>query len=290
MLALVVVVGIIVGVNVFSSNNAKTEYNSLVARICASTSPNRVAGFRNEVDTFAQKNAKLVEDDLTKLLAACEEYKDAPEGDARYLDMIDEMESLSSSTNTQISACAGQLLDYVESEYDNYITYINNDSSTPPDAGGGSSTGDDYFHDESPWTLDNPDMVYEVTNVDGRLQIPLSMTNTSDKTITYFEIWFYCYDSAGKPITGDHGLTVDWIYFEESYKPGKRLTPNVDGHVNLFSFTDVDFVIPFVCYVEFSDGTTWGVSDINASMSEAYDYMDFFAEIFDAYALEYANS
>ena len=243
-------------------SGGKAEYNTLLENITSSTSTTQVASYQSELDTFKTEHPDLVDADLTALVTACVEYDEASDDEYRYTDMIYELERLESSTVPQVASCASGLLPGIESAYDDYLAYIEEEEAAA--AAAASAAAEEAASANSIDLASSPmPMLGNGTGalsvLDGQDVFSINAQNTSDKTITYFEIVAFFYDANGNPINGTNGYTWEWKKDDSmTIAPGGDHVPERDGYWAINSHSDVAYVVPFVVYTVFDDGTTWG--------------------------------
>lgn len=290
--AAVVLAAIGIGAFVVTSNNNKAriqeEYNVLATRITTANSPSRVAGYKAELAAFKEANPSVVEDDLVTLVDVCEAYKNAGESDARYQDALDELGVLTSSSVAKVASCASTLETYVQEEYEEYLYYQQvPDPPVTGDPGSDPGQSSDPYEGAAPWTMDSLSAVLRTS--DGREQFSMRATNTSGKGIDYFEMWVYCYDSEGNRIYGSDGTAFDWVSDRASYAAGYTHSPEGNGYWTFENCSDVSIAIMVVSFAEFSDGTTWGVSDYNYhyDADTVISYMEYYQLVADVLVEEY---
>lgn len=253
-----------------------TEYSELVATITSGTTPRQVARNRDQLDSFMLRSPDRVEVDLETLVVVCEDYEAASKDqEATFTDMLASLDVLSMSTNADIAACANVLKDAVNKDYDLYLMNgtSNPSVSMPRPSSSGGSQGDP-FAGEFPYRLlsNEIDIIVE----DGEPMFSLSFENLSDKTIVYMEIWVFVYDTSANRLDGE----LEWVTDRPNLAAGESYTPENNGY---FEFYTVDgnavaLGLPFINYIEYSDGSTWGITyfdgDDDSVLDQVMEQMD----------------
>lgn len=241
------------------------EYQQLLTSICDSSTPKAVANQRSKLDTFKSANPDVVDTDLEKLVAACEDYEYGDHSSREtYLSMINSLERLEKSSVTKVADCAADLLPGVNSDYEAYqASQIPEEPTDPeepvdPEEPLGPPASDP-FQEPVPFnrmddfcTIEDDDYYY------------FEFQNVSGKTIDYLECWIFCYDEDGNPIDGvaiDRGFeNVEWETDYPYIVDGASYTPEEFGYFQFYRCKGAAYAIPFVNYVEFTDGTYWGIT------------------------------
>lgn len=302
----VLVIGGCVAFVLWHTSNSNTEalqndYNTLRDTICAGKTPGEVAAHQQALQDFKAQNPDLVEKDLTTLVTICVDYEEGNRDLERtFTNALDELDELRHSEVEGLSRCVKALIPVVESDYDLWV-YIHTEPPPPPEPSSSSSSSS-----EAPPPSGNPGYTspypYEILS-DNLAEIDynygdsgwgaysFSFANASNKRIEYIQFITFCYDSSGARVVDS---------YDENYELG-------DGYISLapgetfyawddywwFNYLDqweanIYYVIPFISYVEFEDGTTWGY-DLDELRFEHEDlYLELLASA-DSYASELAG-
>lgn len=279
-LVLLVAIGIVAVLLVQNQQQkaVQAEYDAILTSITNAKSPSSVVSKASSLEDFVKANPSFsVDEDLLSLVEVCEEYEDASDGEDRYEDAISGLKSLEKSSVDKISSCAEKLRIYVEDDYEYYLASINIGSgSTDPGSSGGTGGTEGYS------TAPPLEVVGEAelfVDDDGEPSFTFTSVNNSDKTVSYAELWAYCYDANGELVAPSNSMYVRWYTLKETYAPGETMTSNELGWYNInISGKDIAYVYIAFNYVEFSDGSTWGRYVTDAEMSnlpaEVKAYMD----------------
>ncbi|MDL2253493.1 hypothetical protein LJC49_05385 [Ruminococcaceae bacterium OttesenSCG-928-I18] len=241
----------------------KAEYEDLLGRITSSSSPSQVASYESELDTFESENPDLVDTDLTALVNACVEYNDAADEEYRYTEMISELEQLESSSVPQVASCASELLPGVETDYDDYLYWLEEEEAaaeeeTVPSEVTSTPASTEFDLATSPMPVSGNGLG-ELSTIDGQPVFSFPADNVSDRSIVYFEVIVFCYDAEGNPITGTNGYNWEWKRDDTmTIPPGGQHIPSRDGYWPFNDHSNVAYVVPFVVFTRFDDGSTWG--------------------------------
>ncbi len=262
--AALAIAAVVIFAVVLPKQERKSEYSTLVQDICGSSTPAQVAKYLDELNEFDAANPGMVESDLKTLVEVCDEYENAVEDEYKYKDAISGLEKSEKSSNADIAACASTLLDDVDSEYDAYQTASASSSSAPapPTSEPPSSEPPATEEGADPLEVLNSGMGYiEYDGVD--YLCSFDARNNSDKAITYFETVFFFFDANGKPVNFSDGTNYLVLTDSSTYlAPGATHTPEEDGYWPYtgsgLDESKVAMCVPFVSYVEFGDGSSWG--------------------------------
>lgn len=257
-----VVAGVVVWLAVWVGSG-RMEYQQLRDSICAAQSPAQVVQNAALLETFEQQYPGLVEPDLRTLVDKCAEYQNAEERDSKYINMVNYLTSLEGSQVPAVAGCADVLMETVQEQDSQYLAEAKAaDEQTTQQA-------QVYIEEEQPqvsavsggllqpvytdFTIDTGD--------DGEQIFSFSCVNQSDLTIDYYEVWVYCYDADGYAIPGADGTGVEWmIDSTPDLAPGETLDKD-EGYWTFYNCKDVSIIVPVISYIEFEDGTTWGVTN-----------------------------
>ncbi|MDL2214491.1 FxLYD domain-containing protein, partial [Clostridia bacterium OttesenSCG-928-O13] len=260
------------------------QYEALLEEICQAESPRNVVRFRGRLDTFNEENPGVVDDDLETLVAVCEDYQSsAQDREDTFTEMIDALDKLGKSDIKKISTCAKGLQTAVNSDYEEYLDSLESSSSSETSGSSSSSkpTNDDPFGGEIPF-----EMLEDLAILDGENGFSLRFQNTSGKTIEAIEVWVYCYDAQGNPIEGMMD-NIEWDWDYPFLADGEIYGPEDYGFFSFYYCEDVVFALPFISYVEFSDGSYWGINDEVADFEDVFMYMEIIKELADEAAKDY---
>ena len=258
------------------------EYQQLLESICNAKNPAAIAKQRDRLDTFMYDNPGKVDTDLDKLVTACEnyEYGDTTSKET-FLSMISALERLENSSIAEVAACAETLLPDISSAYDTFAEASGREDAAPAEKEPAASPSDP-FSDPAP--LDKMDE--EVYLEDDYYYFEFQ--NVSGKTINYIECWIFCYDENGDPLEGvaiDAGLeNVEWETDDPYIVDGGYYTAEEHGVFKFYRCKGASFAIPFVSYIEFTDGTHWGTTDYVADVDEVFGQMIKMKALADTYA------
>ena len=268
------------------------EYQQLLTSICDSSTPKAVANQRSKLDTFKSANPDVVDSDLDKLVTACEDYEYGDHSSREtYLSMINSLERLEKSSVTKVADCAADLLSGVNSDYEAFQASQTPEEPTDPEEPVDPEEplgppASDPFQDPIPFnrmddfcTIEDDEYYY------------FEFQNVSGKTIDYLECWIFCYDEDGNPIDGvaiDRGFeNVEWETDYPYIVDGASYTPEEFGYFQFYRCKGAAYAIPFVNYVEFTDGTYWGITDY---VTDDIDDVFYQMEMVKAAADEYAKA
>lgn len=235
-------------------NQKSEEYNQFLIKITNATTPEAALTYSDDFLTFAYANPDSVDYDLKSLVYACEDYVDGDKNDAiTYTNMLDEMEYLQDSSIPQIEKCAFTLYTYVNEEYAAFLA--EQGETTIPDAG----------------SLNNLSIIsdVEIEYEDGKSFYSFDIENTGDKTVTYFEIWVFCYDAEGNPLPANDDLNIEWAFYNDNFLPGEVISSD-SGWWEFYDFPDTVIAIPYISYAEFDDGTSAGVTSDDPDNIDSY--------------------
>lgn len=285
-----------------SGNSGQEEYESLRTRICAATTPTKVAMFGDELTAFEEEHPNLVEADLRALVELCQEYVDAEEDESKFTDMQSGLEKLKESDVEQVSSCAATLLKNVQNEYDDYLFYLeleeeeeegrtnagSGEEGTTPPLPSANAVDNPNFVSDAPLQFVGPTILGEED--DGTLTFTFDVKNVSEQTVLYAEYIIFIYDAYGAPAylySGDC-----WSIYNDTSEiaAGASLSDTGLGYWSSDFYPDeVAYVLPLLLYVEFEDGSIWGYAD-ETPMAEVYAYMDTYQAGYDQLALEAAGA
>ena len=261
------------------AEKVQAEYTLVAETVCDASSPRMLLSNSALLEAFKSRYPEFKTDpDLQKLIDACAAYDFASENESRYLDMIAALEDLESSSVNEVADCATNLLTFVREDYEFYKEQsIEPAPLPPPDK---NNNDDDLVH---PFPAEFP-AVIDV--FEGLPCYGIFATNLSSKTIVYFEVWLFCYDDKGNPIESSANLNLEWGRASvDPLTPGDFISP-ADGVFPLTSCPEAAIGLPFVNYVEFSDGTSYGITDdslspeIQAIIDELKGLMDEMAKVY----------
>lgn len=240
----------------------QTEYEEIKTNILNSQTPSEVTRYSREFYDFNDKYSAYVDADVQKIMSISEEYVDGNKSiDSTYDTAIDDYLLLLISEDDGVSDCAYTLSDAVFNDKDAYL--LEKESLSSPDALEEAGMYD------SPIEI-NGDAWIGTDN--GSPVFSINAENVSDKTVTYFEIWFFCYDESMKPMESANNLNIEWVYFDGTLIPGETITLE-DGSWSLLDFPETAYGLPYISYVEYSDGTSYG------STCENMDNLTFDVEV-----------
>ncbi len=267
-ICVVVAVLALIGIGLFLmfGNSAKKDYDSLVKSIVGSTGMADVAAYQGQLDQFVSDNPKFtVDSDVSDLVAAGVAYDEAdPDDEYRYTDAISELSYLENSSVVGLGSCASLLLDEVETAYDDYQTRMEEaaaNAEAPATDDGNDAMGADDLGPYDPASSPMPitgDGLGVIDDIDGDPVFSFEATNSSDKTIDYFEIIAFYYDENGNPLVGTDGTTWSYKVDDTVLEPGATHRPAVDGYWPMEEHPDAAYVVPLVVYTTFDDGSFWG--------------------------------
>lgn len=111
---------------------------------------------------------------------------------------------------------------------------------------------------------------YDLTRLSDGMGFSFDALNQSGKTITYFEAWVFCFDENGNEVLGDDGSNMEWVVDEPALPNGSTHTPDDNGYWLFYNCSDSDvaIVVPYINYVEFSDGMSWGKTAETAEITD----------------------
>ncbi len=274
------------------------DYSTLLTFVCASKTPEGVAAKEGRVAEFDGAHPGEVEDDLQTLVDTCVDYTQADAADAaRYTDALAALEELSDSKVASVSRCAKRLVTAVDEAYTESGLAVpeaptdipvdvpvppnsdsgasappNSDSgasapppnSGPPDPNSQSGATSAPMADEDYMPLDTPGYL---GRVDGS-RYTFEAVNHSGKDIVWYEYMVYCYDANGNPIVGNDGTNWEWAYADDKIPAGATISQQEMGYWSLSNCPGAQNIIPLVSYVEYSDGTVWGVTSDDFTVTE----------------------
>lgn len=268
-IGIVVVVGV-AGVLVWLLNRpdpVQTMYGYLVNEICSAATPEEVSEHAERLAVFDGENPGIVDADLKMLVEKCAEYAAQPPSDRKYINMRGQLDSLRQSWMGEVAVCAETLLGAVDEEdaaYRAEAKQADEEVAARLEAqqsqGGGSAID---IYGMYPISPDYQDYYIDVTD-EGTEIFSFTFMNQTDLPVEYYEVWVYCYDAEGNPITGQNGESLEWVVDELSrigaLEPGEILDKE-DGYWQFSNCENVQIIVPFINYIEFADGTSWGFTD-----------------------------
>lgn len=277
---LLVAIGV-VAVILIGQNATKTEYADILTEVTGASSPSSVASKGRKLHTFMEDNPNFdVDKDLLELIEICEEYVDADDSEARYINAIEDLSSLESSDIDAVADCASDMVDYVEEDYVDYLASIapppepstdENGGGDDSSSGGGGSAGGNYAT-ECPLVILGEATIFEE---DGGQYYTFASQNTSSKGIEYSEFWAFAFNAQGELLkVTTTGLDAQWCTNDKPYSPGQTITVNEFGYYEFKLDEPAAYVYIAVNYIEFTDGSEWGTYSASVHMmpsdTEAY--------------------
>ena len=267
------------------------DYSTLLTFVCASKTPQGVAAKEGRVAEFNAAHPGEVDDDLQTLVDTCVDYTLASADDAaRYTDALDALDELSGSGVASVSRCAKRLVTAVDEAYTESGLAVpetpvdvpvdvpvppNSESPTsgPPNSDP-SNSGPPSPNSQSGAPAaagDEDSMPLETPGYLGRVdgdRYTFEAVNHSGKDIVWYEYMVFCYDAGGNPIVGNDGTNWEWAYADDKIPAGATISQQEMGFWPLSNCPTAQNIIPIVSYVEYSDGTSWGVTSDDFSVTD----------------------
>lgn len=300
-LVVLAIAALALGAYAVGRDDARREYRDLQSRICQSETPAQVAGYLPDLEYYETRHGGQAAEELSLLVRSCYQYTIAEEGAQKYEALLQTLGGLASGSG-EVAECARHLLPLVAAAYEDYSYYGEGERPGGPDFGMPSPEEDSpWYGDDAPYFDEDGLPLYpsagemttpmqvegsglgEIQGAPGQQSFSFTATNIAGKDIEYFEVMVYCYDRQGRPIAGENGYCWEWRNASVAVPAEGPFTPQSGEWWGFENFHDVAYVVPWVTYARFTDGTTWGLTEpqqeVTTNIIVAADNLQVYADV-----------